>query len=79
MVASATASFVDSLDICLANARNPRNPESQVVAAAVAMTASNVDSLVTCHVSVTSPGSLENQKDLAADLEEDLDLSSLFQ
>ena len=82
VVAAATASTVDSLDICLASARNPRNPESLVVAAvaaAVAVTASTVDSLVTCHVSVTSPGSLENPKDLAADLEEDLDLSTLLQ
>ena len=82
VVAAATASTVDSLDTCLASARNPRNPESLVVAAAVAavaVTASTVDSLVTCHVSVTSPGSLENPKDLAADLEEDLDLSTLLQ
>ena len=79
-VVAVTVSTVDSLDICLVNARNPRNQESLavVVAAAVAVTALTVDSLVTCHVIVTSPGSQENPKDLAADLEEDLELSTLL-
>lgn len=57
----ATASTVESLDICLETVRSPRSQENQVVvAAAVAVIVSTVDSLATCPESALSPKNPES-------------------
>ena len=56
----ATASTVESLDICLETVRSPRSQENQVVVAAVAVIVSTVDSLATCQESALSPKNPES-------------------